>query len=149
MCLSTAAFGVYFKLSSETHGNSSGLFLVESPLAEDPAAGLSWLALASMGFFITGFSLGWGPIPWLVMSEIFPSRVKGFASSVCVLTNWGSAFIITKTFQDLMDLLTSAGTFWLFSGCCALNIVFTILFVPETKGKSLEQIQAQFKGTPE
>ncbi|XP_071259805.1 solute carrier family 2, facilitated glucose transporter member 8-like isoform X1 [Salvelinus alpinus] len=149
MCLSTAAFGVYFKLSSETHGNSSGLCLVESPLAEDPAAGLSWLALASMGFFITGFSLGWGPIPWLVMSEIFPSRVKGFASSVCVLTNWGSAFIITKTFQDLMDLLTSAGTFWLFSGCCALNIVFTILFVPETKGKTLEQIQTQFKGTPE
>ncbi|CDQ64612.1 unnamed protein product [Oncorhynchus mykiss] len=140
MCLSTAAFGVYFKLSSETH---------ESPLAENPAVGLSWLALASMGFFITGFSLGWGPIPWLVMSEIFPSRVKGFASSVCVLTNWGSAFIITKTFQDLMDLLTNAGTFWLFSGCCALNIVFTILFVPETKGKTLEQIQTQFKGTPE
>uniref|UniRef100_A0A8C8IDN3 Solute carrier family 2, facilitated glucose transporter member 8 n=1 Tax=Oncorhynchus tshawytscha TaxID=74940 RepID=A0A8C8IDN3_ONCTS len=149
MCLSTAAFGVYFKLSSETHGNSSGLCLVESPFAENPAVGLSWLALASMGFFITGFSLGWGPIPWLVMSEIFPSRVKGFASSVCVLTNWGSAFIITKTFQDLMDLLTNAGTFWLFSGCCALNIVFTILFVPETKGKTLEQIQTQFKGTPE
>ena len=54
MCLSTAAFGVYFKLSSETHGNSSGLCLVESPLAENPAVGLSWLALASMGFFITG-----------------------------------------------------------------------------------------------
>ncbi|XP_064820412.1 solute carrier family 2, facilitated glucose transporter member 8-like isoform X3 [Oncorhynchus masou masou] len=98
---------------------------------------------------LSGFSLGWGPIPWLVMSEIFPSRVKGFASSVCVLTNWGSAFIITKTFQDMMDLLTNAGTFWLFSGCCALNIVFTILFVPETKGKTLEQIQTQFKGTPE
>ncbi|KAK6312948.1 hypothetical protein J4Q44_G00162950 [Coregonus suidteri] len=153
MCLSTAAFGVYFNLSSETHGNhhgnSSGLGLVESPLSDDHVAELSWLALASMGFFITGFSLGWGPIPWLVMSEIFPSRVKGFASSVCVLTNWGSAFIITKTFQDLMDLLTSAGTFWLFSGCCALNIVFTIIFVPETKGKTLEQIQARFKGTPE
>ncbi|CDQ71178.1 unnamed protein product [Oncorhynchus mykiss] len=137
----TAAFGVYFKLSSETHGNSSGLSLVETDL--------SWLALSSMGFFITGFSLGWGPIPWLVMSEIFPTRVKGFASSVCVLTNWGSAFVITKTFQNLMDLLTSAGTFWLFSGCCALNIVFTIIFVPETKGKTLEQIQARFKGTPE
>ncbi|XP_014016062.1 solute carrier family 2, facilitated glucose transporter member 8 [Salmo salar] len=149
MCLSTAAFGVYFKLSSENHGNSSGLCLVESPLAQNPAADLSWLALSSMGFFITGFSLGWGPIPWLVMSEIFPTRVKGFASSVCVLTNWGSAFIITKTFQNLMDLLTSAGTFWLFSGCCALNIVFTIIFVPETKGKTLEQIQARFKGTPE
>uniref|UniRef100_A0A3P8YHA0 Solute carrier family 2, facilitated glucose transporter member 8 n=1 Tax=Esox lucius TaxID=8010 RepID=A0A3P8YHA0_ESOLU len=140
MCLSTAAFGVYFKLSTETHGNSSGLG-IEEYFAHDPAADLSWLALASMGIFITGFALGWGPIPWLVMSEIFPSRVKGFASSVCVLTNWGTAFLITKTFQDLMDLLSSAGTFWFFSGCCALNVVFTIFFVPETKGQTLEQIQ--------
>ncbi|KAL0979612.1 hypothetical protein UPYG_G00187280 [Umbra pygmaea] len=149
MCLSTAAFGVYFKLSSEAHGNSSGLGLVEGHLSQDPAADLSWLALTSMGIFITGFALGWGPIPWLVMSEIFPSRVKGFASSACVLTNWGSAFIITKTFQELMDALSSAGTFWLFSACCALNIIFTVFFVPETKGKTLEQIQARFKGTTE
>ncbi|KAJ8006060.1 hypothetical protein DPEC_G00124340 [Dallia pectoralis] len=149
MCLSTAAFGVYFKLSTETHGNSSGLGIVDGHFAQDSADHLSWLALASMGVFITGFALGWGPIPWLVMSEIFPSRVKGFASSVCVLTNWGSAFLITKTFQNLMNLLSSAGTFWFFSVCCALNIVFTIVFVPETKGQTLEQIQARFKGTTE
>lgn len=49
-----------------------------------------------------GFALGWGPIPWLVMSEIFPSKVRGVASAACVLTNWSMAFIVTKTFQDLM-----------------------------------------------
>lgn len=49
-----------------------------------------------------GFALGWGPIPWLVMSEIFPVKVRGFASAVCVLTNWSMAFLVTKTFQNMM-----------------------------------------------
>lgn len=53
-------------------------------------------------FLCAGFALGWGPIPWLVMSEIFPVKVRGFASAVCVLTNWSMAFFITKTFQDMM-----------------------------------------------
>lgn len=151
MSISTAVFGVYFKLSSQQNSNTtvSSLGLTfHSSLAQEPQTDLSWLALTSMGLFISGFAIGWGPIPWLVMSEIFPTKVRGIASSVCVLTNWGTAFIITKTFQDLKALITSAGTFWLFSGLCALNVLFTIFFVPETKGKTLEQIQARFRGTP-
>lgn len=50
----------------------------------------------------SGFALGWGPIPWLVMSEIFPVKARGFASAACVLTNWGMAFVVTKTFQNMM-----------------------------------------------
>lgn len=53
-------------------------------------------------FVCLGFALGWGPIPWLVMGEIFPVKARGFASAVCVLTNWGMAFFVTKTFQDMM-----------------------------------------------
>ncbi|XP_040050597.1 solute carrier family 2, facilitated glucose transporter member 8 [Gasterosteus aculeatus] len=137
MAISTTAFGVYFYLMS-------GL---PSRAGEEPHADLAWLALASMAVFITGFALGWGPIPWLVMSEIFPSKVRGVASAACVLTNWSMAFIVTKTFQDLMGLLTSAGTFWLFSSMCLLNVLFTVAFVPETKGKTLEQIEASFRGS--
>lgn len=129
MALSTAAFGVYF-------------YLLEQP---QPPTQLAWLALLSMGVFITGFALGWGPIPWLLMSEILPVKVRGFAGAVCVLTNWTMAFVVTKTFQDMMTLLTSAGTFWLFSSMCVLNLVFTVVFVPETKGKTLEQIEALFR----
>lgn len=55
-----------------------------------------------IGFWCAGFALGWGPIPWLIMSEIFPVKVRGFASAVCVLTNWSMAFLITKTFQNMM-----------------------------------------------
>lgn len=131
MALSTAAFGVYF-------------YLLEQP---QPQTQLAWLALLSMGVFITGFALGWGPIPWLLMSEILPVKVRGFAGAVCVLTNWTMAFVVTKSFTDMMTLLTSAGTFWLFSFMCVLNLVFTTFFVPETKGKTLEQIEAIFRGS--
>ncbi|XP_029916686.1 solute carrier family 2, facilitated glucose transporter member 8 [Myripristis murdjan] len=148
MAASTTAFGVYFHLMDQAHSNASLSLLASEPQGPDVHADLTWLALASMGVFITGFALGWGPIPWLIMSEIFPTKVRGFASAVCVLTNWGAAFIITKTFQDLMNLLTSAGTFWLFSSMCAINVIFTAAFVPETKGKTLEQIEANFRGTP-
>ncbi|XP_077570839.1 solute carrier family 2, facilitated glucose transporter member 8 isoform X2 [Stigmatopora nigra] len=135
MVISTAAFGLYFHLMSRS----------ASP--EEHHANMAWLALLSMVVFISGFALGWGPIPWLVMSEIFPVKVRGFASAVCVLTNWGMAFIITKNFQDMMTLLTNAGTFWLFSCMCLLSVVFTITVVPETKGQTLEQIEASFRGT--
>ncbi|XP_042344758.1 solute carrier family 2, facilitated glucose transporter member 8 [Plectropomus leopardus] len=150
MAISTTTFGVYFYLLAEHHNTTSlnaSALDVQSPAAAGPPPDLFWLALASMAVFITGFALGWGPIPWLVMSEIFPSKVRGIASAVCVLTNWTMAFIVTKTFQDMMSLMTSAGTFWLFASMCIANVLFTIAFIPETKGKTLEQIEAIFRGT--
>lgn len=150
MAISTTAFGVYFYLMSK-HPSSSSLSVlmldVQSKAGEEAHSDLAWLALASMAVFITGFALGWGPIPWLIMSEVFPVKVRGFASAVCVLTNWTMAFIVTKSFQDMMNLLTSAGTFWLFASVCTVNIIFTTIFIPETKGKTLEQIEATFRGT--
>ncbi|XP_043096787.1 solute carrier family 2, facilitated glucose transporter member 8 isoform X2 [Puntigrus tetrazona] len=149
MCVSEAVFGVYFHLTVK-HNNSSLTSVLadaQGSLAEQPPIDLAWLAVGSMGLFIAGFALGWGPTPWLVMSEIFPTRVRGLGSALCVLANWTCAFCVTKTFQNLMDAITSAGTFWMFSGLCALSVIFTAVFVPETKGKTLEEIQARFKGT--
>lgn len=145
MCVSEVVFGVYFKLTVMKHDNSSLINALTD--TQQPQTDLAWLAVGSMGLFIAGFALGWGPTPWLVMSEIFPTRARGLGSAFCVLTNWTCAFIVTKTFQNLMDLMSSAGTFWMFSAMCALNVIFTAVFVPETKGKTLEEIQAQFKGT--
>lgn len=145
MCVSEAVFGVYFKLTVMKHDNSTLLSALTD--APQPQTDLAWLAVGSMGLFITGFALGWGPTPWLVMSEIFPTRARGLGSALCVLTNWSCAFIVTKTFQNLMDFISSAGTFWMFSALCALNVIFTAVFVPETKGKTLEEIQAHFKET--
>uniref|UniRef100_A0A3B5ATW2 Solute carrier family 2, facilitated glucose transporter member 8 n=1 Tax=Stegastes partitus TaxID=144197 RepID=A0A3B5ATW2_9TELE len=105
MALSTTAFGVYFYIMSRLHSSSSLSVLmldVQNGAGEEAHSDLAWLALASTAVFIAGFALGWGPIPWLIMSEVFPVKVRGFASAVCVLTNWSMAFVVTKTFQDMM-----------------------------------------------
>ncbi|XP_017748390.1 PREDICTED: solute carrier family 2, facilitated glucose transporter member 8 isoform X2 [Rhinopithecus bieti] len=95
---------------------------------------------------LSGFAVGWGPIPWLLMSEIFPLHVKGVATGVCVLTNWLMAFLVTKEFSSLMEVLRPYGAFWLASAFCIFSVLFTLFCVPETKGKTLEQITAHFEG---
>ncbi|XP_069798837.1 solute carrier family 2, facilitated glucose transporter member 8 [Dendropsophus ebraccatus] len=145
MAVSTTLFGVYFRIHVAHVNNSSSDLMSPADTVIGPADPLAWLALLSMGLFIAGFAIGWGPIPWLLMSEIFPLRARGVASGVCVVTNWGCAFIVTKVFHDLLDLLSPYGTFWLFAAFCGLNVLFTILCVPETKGKTLEQIEFDFQ----
>ncbi|KAE8582440.1 hypothetical protein XENTR_v10020127 [Xenopus tropicalis] len=147
MAISAGVFAIYFKLTTTVVNNSSGLQSLATGTPISPVDHLAWLALASMGLFIAGFAIGWGPIPWLIMSEIFPLRARGVASGVCVVTNWGCAFLVTKEFHELMVSLTSYGTFGLFAGFCALNVLFTAFCVPETKGKTLEQIEAHFRGS--
>ncbi|XP_033047477.1 solute carrier family 2, facilitated glucose transporter member 8 isoform X2 [Trachypithecus francoisi] len=95
---------------------------------------------------LSGFAVGWGPIPWLLMSEIFPLHVKGVATGICVLTNWLMAFLVTKEFSSLMEVLRPYGAFWLASAFCIFSVLFTLFCVPETKGKTLEQITAHFEG---
>ncbi|XP_070286729.1 solute carrier family 2, facilitated glucose transporter member 8 isoform X1 [Myotis yumanensis] len=148
MVFSTSAFGTYFKLTQGSSSNSSHVDLLAPVSMEpaDPSVGLAWLAVGSMCLFIAGFAVGWGPIPWLLMSEIFPLRVKGVATGVCVLTNWLMAFLVTKEFSSLMEVLRPYGAFWLASAFCVGGVLFTMFCVPETKGKTLEQITAHFEG---
>nr|XP_048679433.1 solute carrier family 2, facilitated glucose transporter member 8 isoform X2 [Caretta caretta] len=103
MAISTAAFGLYCKVVLPNPRNSSQPDLLTTPNSVSAGAenNLAWLAVVSLGLFITGFALGWGPIPWLVMSEIFPLKARGISSGACVLTNWFMAFLITKEFHDL------------------------------------------------
>ncbi|KAM4847309.1 solute carrier family 2, facilitated glucose transporter member 8 isoform X5 [Urocitellus parryii] len=148
MVFSTSAFGTYFKLTQDGSNNSSHMDLLVPMSAEpvDTNVGLAWLAVGSMCLFIAGFAIGWGPIPWLLMSEIFPLHVKGVATGVCVLTNWLMAFLVTKEFNNLMEVLRPYGAFWLASAFCIFSVLFTLFWVPETKGKTLEQITAHFEG---
>lgn len=104
---------------------------------------ISWLPLASVAVFIIVFSMGFGPIPWIMLGELFPSNVKGIASAVTAASSWILAFAVTKTFQNLLDLLGSPITFWLFAVMCIAGTIFTALLVPETKGKDLDEIQLE------
>ena len=100
-----------------------------------------WLALACLLFYIFGFAIGLGPVFWLMISEIFPLQMRGPAMAVCTMFNWGFNFAISYTFLTLTSALTKAGAFWLYAffGICAL--AFFVTKVPETKDRSLEQIQ--------
>ncbi|GMP76820.1 hypothetical protein CsSME_00033333 [Camellia sinensis var. sinensis] len=99
------------------------------------------LAVSGVLIYISAFSIGMGAVPWVIMSEIFPIHVKGIAGSLVVLVNWLGAWTVSYTFNFLMSW-SSTGTFLFYSGFCALTVLFVAKIVPETKGKTLEEIQA-------
>ncbi|XP_037089041.1 facilitated trehalose transporter Tret1-2 homolog [Pollicipes pollicipes] len=102
---------------------------------------LGWLPLVSFMVFVVAFSVGWGPIPWLFLGEGLPGRIRGSAGSVATAFNWACTFVVTKTFNDLIHAVGAHGTFWLFGVCTAVGLLFTVGFMPETRGKTLEDIE--------
>lgn len=101
------------------------------------------LALISLLVYIVAYSLGMGAIPWIIMSEIFPAHVKGVAGSVATLINWFCSYAVTMTFNYML-LWSSTGSFWIFAAVCVGAVAFVGLLVPETRGRTLEQIQSSF-----
>ncbi|RWR93662.1 Sugar/inositol transporter [Cinnamomum micranthum f. kanehirae] len=99
--------------------------------------------LALMGILVwTGsFSLGMGGIPWVIMSEIFPINMKGSAGSLVTLVSWFGSWIISYAFNFLLSW-SSAGTFFVFASVCGVTVLFVAKLVPETKNRTLEEIQA-------
>ncbi|KAK7397245.1 hypothetical protein VNO78_18412 [Psophocarpus tetragonolobus] len=99
------------------------------------------LALFGVLVYTGSFSLGMGGIPWVIMSEIFPINVKGSAGSLVTLVSWLCSWIVSYAFNFLMSW-SSAGTFFIFSSICSFTILFVAKLVPETKGRTLEEVQA-------
>lgn len=102
---------------------------------------LRWGSLISMLVFIAGFAISLGPIMWLMISEIFPLKVRGLGSSLATCVNWGSNWLVAITFLSLIDHLGSSGTFLIYAALCVVSIWFVHVLVPETKNVSLEQIE--------
>ncbi|XP_028757742.1 sugar transporter ERD6-like 6 [Neltuma alba] len=105
---------------------------------------LSILAVAGVVAMVAAFSVGMGAIPWIIMSEILPLNIKGLAGSVATLANWFSAWLVTLTANWLLDW-SSGGTFTIYGVVCAFTVIFVAIWVPETKGKTLEEIQWAFR----
>ncbi|RCV24171.1 hypothetical protein SETIT_5G063700v2 [Setaria italica] len=104
------------------------------------------LALAGILIFTGSFSLGMGGIPWVIMSEIFPINMKGAAGSLVTLVSWLGSWIISYAFNFLL-VWNSYGTFFIFATVCGLTVVFVERLVPETKGRTLEEIQASMNSS--
>ncbi|GAB5371666.1 hypothetical protein AAMO2058_001599500 [Amorphochlora amoebiformis] len=105
----------------------------------------NWLALFSLMAYCLSFSLGLGPVSWLLVSEILPDKTRALAVSFCTMLNWTCAFLVTETFLYVEKALKPYGAFILYGAICCVATMFTYFFVFETKGLSVEEIQIRFK----
>jgi MFS family permease len=99
-------------------------------------------ALALM-LYCAGYQVGFAPISRLLISEVFPLNVRGAAISIAVVLNFVTNIIMTLTQEVLLDFLTPSGVFFGYCGLALLSIIFVWRCVPETRGKSLEQIEGE------
>lgn len=93
---------------------------------------------------IACYAMSLAPVIWVLIAEIFPNRVRGVAVSIAVSALWIACFALTFTFPVLNRVLGAAGTFWLYSGICLAGFIFVLRLVPETKNKTLEEIEREF-----
>lgn len=100
--------------------------------------------LAAVLVYCAAFAMAMGPIPWIVISEIFPGRIRGRAASLGVLTIWVTDNIVTQTFPTLRDGLGGAWTFWIYGFFSLLSMIYVLTRLPETKGRTLEEIEASW-----
>ncbi|EFO99132.1 hypothetical protein GCK72_008039 [Caenorhabditis remanei] len=125
----------------------STLLLVGALTLQNQGADYKWAsysAIVLVLLFVISFATGPGAIPWFFVSEIFDSSARGNANSIAVMVNWAANLLVGLTFLPINNALGQF-SFFIFSGCLAFFIVYTWKFVPETKGKSIEQIQHEFE----
>jgi len=109
-----------------------------------------YLAIASLVVYVASFAMGLGPIFWLLISEIYPLKIRGAAMSAVTVANWGLNLVVSVTFLTLVAVLGEAGTFWLYGAIAVGAWIFFYKLAPETKDKTLEQIEEQWrKGKPQ
>lgn len=103
-----------------------------------------WIPLVSLVIYIAAFSIGYGPIPWLMMAELSPVKYRSFICGAATAFCWLFVFIITKSFQSLEISIHDYGAYFLYAGFSVLSVLFAIFCLPETKGKQIEEIQQNF-----
>ena len=107
--------------------------------------GLKWVAVGSLVTYIICFAMSLGPIGWILVSEVFPLKIRGIAMSICTVSNFAFNFFVVGSFPVLLHRIGGAWTFWMFGLVSLICIIFVYFFVPETKGISLEQIESNWR----
>lgn len=123
MFLSLAAVGILFALNTE------------------PAGGTGAAIVPAVWLYVACFAFSLGPVPWLMMTEVFPLSIRGRAVGLVTMAGWGSNIIISLSFLPLMETIGISSTFWAYAVISFLGIFFVWRLVPETKGRTLEEIE--------
>jgi sugar porter (SP) family MFS transporter len=109
---------------------------------------IAYLAIAGLLVYTGSFAVGLGPVFWLLISEIYPVKIRGQAMSVATMANWGANFVVTTSFLTVLSALGNAGTFFVFAGLSITALAYFQRKVPETKSRSLQDIERTLGGAP-
>jgi sugar porter (SP) family MFS transporter len=127
-----------------TAGMAAGMVVVALTflLGGDQLHGAAaYIAIAGLLIYTGSFAIGLGPVFWLLISEIYPVKIRGQAMSVATMANWGANFVVTISFLTLLGAIGNAGTFFLFAGLSIVAVVYFQRQVPETRNRSLQDIE--------
>jgi SP family sugar porter-like MFS transporter len=122
-------------------GGLAGIYAVLGTMYHFHVQGLPLLIMVVTA--IACYAMSLAPVTWVVLSEIFPNPIRGSAMAIATFSLWAACFILTYTFPLLNKMLRASGTFWLYGFICLAGFLFILRKLPETKGKSLEEIELE------
>ena len=146
MLLSSSMLGIHYfitRASLCSHSTNNSM-LVDLPCNDH----FQPLAIVSVALFICTFVLGMDTIPWILMAELIPLTVRGVASGMITVTTWGTAAVFSGVFLPYYALVGPWFTMWSFALINLLGALFVFFFIPETRGKSLEEMEKKFERQP-
>src|SRR5262249_49172108 len=110
-----------------------------------PSAALGWLAVIILMAYVASFAISLGPIFWLLIAEIYPLKIRGIAEGTAAGTNWAANLLVSITFLSLVQALGPSWTFWVYGLLAIVTWLFSYYLVPETKGRTLEEIEKSWR----
>jgi len=135
-------------LLSGTAGMAVGMAITACAFlgGENLPGALAIVAVIGLLVYTGSFAIGLGPVFWLLIAEIYPLRIRGAAMSVATMANWGANFVVTVSFLTLLNAINGVGVFFLFGFLTLVALAYFWRKVPETKGRSLQEIEHELTG---
>jgi len=104
------------------------------------------LILVFILLYVASFAVSFGPVVWVLISEIFPNHVRGKVTAISSMALWAADYVVSQSFPPLLGSIGPSSTFWIFGAMSLIALIFTWRLVPETKGRSLEEMESMWAG---
>lgn len=127
---------------------AEGTYFFFQDVLEADVSAAAWVPTVGIALFEFMINVGIITLPYVLLGELFPTNIKGIAVSAATLYGGGLAFLVSKFFKPLAIAWGEYTVFWIFGSACVLGVIFVMIFLPETKGKSFAEIQALLKKKP-